>query len=277
MQLLLPPSETKRSGGGSAFSPDSLPHHPQLGAARARIRASLERLSADEDAAAAALGLGAKSRGEIAHNLVLDSSGSLPAIERYTGVLYDALDVPSLESAARSWLDTHALVQSALFGQIRAADPIPAYRLSAGTSLPGLGGSLKRLWREAHADLDWPALGWVLDLRSKDYVELAPIPTGAGHYLHVAQRGPNGRVKALNHFNKAAKGDLVRRLAIAHAEISDADALVAWASGAGLEIVRGPREDELTLVTELVSAAAARAKAGEAVKSVRVTDPESAR
>ncbi|MBN9613754.1 MAG: peroxide stress protein YaaA, partial [Actinobacteria bacterium] len=125
MHLLLPPSETKRSGGGSVFSAESLTHHDALGDARAAVRAALEALSADDELAAAALKLGAKSRAELAHNRSLGTSGVMPAIERYTGVLYDALDAQSLDAPARAWLDAHASIQSALFGLLGAGDPIP--------------------------------------------------------------------------------------------------------------------------------------------------------
>jgi len=249
MQLLLPPSETKRSGGGSAFQAELLVEHAVLGATRTRVREALEELSRDADAAARALKLGVKSRHELAHNLELGTSGVMPAIERYTGVLYDALFAVTLDVAARQWMQDHVAVQSALFGLLSADDPIPAYRLSAGTRLPALGASLKQVWRSAHTGVDWAARGWILDLRSQDYVELAPLPDGAGDALLVAQRGPGGQVRALNHFNKAAKGDLVRRLALAQPDIADRADFVAWAADAGLEVhADGPT---LTLVTEL--------------------------
>lgn len=254
MHLLLPPSETKRSGGGRAFAPLLLADRAALGSARAGVRRALETLSADEEAAAKALKLGAKSRGELAHNLVLADSGAMPAMDRYTGVLYDALDAPSLGDEARGWLAANASVQSALFGLIAAGDEIPAYRLSAGSALPGLGTTLKRLWREAHTDIDWAARGWILDLRSKDYGELGPLPAGVGDFLLVAQRGPGGRVRALNHFNKAAKGDLVRRLALSRPQIDDRSEFLDWATAEGLEVLPGPGEREITLVTDLVAA-----------------------
>lgn len=214
------------------------------------MRSALETLSrGDEDVAAKALKLGVKNRGELQRNLVLASSGTLPALERYTGVLYDALGADTLEGAARSWADEHVFVQSALFGLVSAADGIPAYRLSASTRLPGLGAPLKRVWNEGHAAIDFPAWGGgslVLDLRSQDYAALAAVPGAVP--LQVAQRGPGGEVRALNHFNKAAKGDLVRRLARSCAEIDSVDQLLAWAADEGLELGDA---DGLTLITEL--------------------------
>ena len=233
------------------FSALDLAHHEVLGQTRQEIRAALVALSADTDAAANALKLGVKNRDEVQHNLVLDSSGAMPAIERYTGVLYDALDAPSLDGAARDWLAAHVSVQSALFGLVRAEDRIPAYRLSGSSRLPELDQPLKRSWASAHQHIDWESFGWVLDLRSKDYVALAPLPEGCGAWLHVAQRGPDGEVRALNHFNKAAKGDLLRRLAESDAEISGPQDFLAWAAGHGLEASFSEAEQIITLVTEL--------------------------
>ena len=111
MLILLPPSETKRTGGVVTATDRPLQHHQRLSEARSRVRSALEHLSRDDDAAAKSLKLGVKARGEIAHNRALGSSGLLPAGERYSGVLYDALDVPSLDTAARRgavgplWLD----------------------------------------------------------------------------------------------------------------------------------------------------------------------------
>jgi cytoplasmic iron level regulating protein YaaA (DUF328/UPF0246 family) len=234
MQILLPPSETKRSGGSGAFAPRLLHADGELGSARVRVRAALESVCRDRDVALKLLKLGPKNQGELAHNLQLDDSGVLPAIERYTGVVYDALDAASLDPESRGWINTNVFVQSALFGLLRADNLIPAYRLSAGSRLPGLGLPLKGVWSDAHAGLRWS--GFVLDLRSKDYVALAPLPADVGYFLHVVQRGADGQVRALNHFNKAAKGALVGRLARSRADVQTVEQLITWAGTEGLEI-----------------------------------------
>lgn len=243
MHVLLPPSETKRSGGGGVFAPEALAHDRALRRTRAQVRRALLELCRDEEAAAKALKLGAKNRGEIAHNRALRrpaTAPAMPAIERYTGVLYDALDPLHLDAGARGWITAHVSVQSALFGLLSAGDAIPAYRLSASTRLPGLGAPLANIWRDAHARIDRRGLGWILDMRSKDYAALAPLPEGAGVLLQVAQREADGTARALNHFNKAAKGLLLRRLALSGAALDDADDFAAWAAGEGLEVELDP-------------------------------------
>lgn len=271
MRVLLPPSETKRSGGGSAaFQGELLAHADALGGTRARVLGALEALcaptdEAGEDAAAAVLKLGVRARGEISHNRALSYSPTMPAIERYTGVLFDALDAVRLDADARAWVDAHVSIQSSLFGLIHAGDPIPAYRLSASTPLlvgqdPAGGTStrtakparLKALWRDAHAVIPWVGVPFIIDLRSKDYAALAPVSADANVVVvEVAQRTADGRTRALNHFNKQAKGDLVRRLAESGAEIGSAAELIAWGSAHGLEFVPGDTPREITLVTSL--------------------------
>lgn len=251
MLILLPPSETKRSGGEGAFRPRDLWQHATLGETRRLVRSALEELSRDPEAAAKSLKLGAKNRGEIAHNLRLSRSGTMPAIERYTGVLYDALGVDSLDAESRAWIDANVAVQSALFGVVRACDPIPAYRLSGGSRLPELGAPLKRVWQRTHSAIDWSEFGFVLDLRSGDYAALAPVEGPQAYRLQVVQRAEGGATRALNHFNKAAKGDLVRRLAASRATIESADDLLRWGVGAGLELSLDSSATELTLVTDL--------------------------
>lgn len=255
MQILLPPSETKREGGFGSLDDSLLFAQGELEAARATVRAALEELcapNADEDAAVKSLKLGVKNRGELLRNRDLGESGVMAALDRYTGVLYDALDSSTLGLDGRVWAGSHVQIQSALFGRVRALDPIPAYRLSASSKLPALGAPLKRVWGAAHAVLP-PCGTFTLDLRSKDYAALAPLRDGEGYALHVAQRGADGETRALNHFNKAAKGDLVRRLALRGREIISVDDLISWARSEGLELeLQG---GTLTLVTEIGASA----------------------
>ena len=50
------------------------------------------------------------------------SAPTMPAIDRYTGVLYDALDVGSLRGATATRARARLAVGSALFGLLRADD-----------------------------------------------------------------------------------------------------------------------------------------------------------
>ena len=123
--------------------------------------------------------------------------------------MYKAIGADTFTKHEVEMMRSHVLIQSALFGLLSATDRIPWYRLSANTALPK--ANLKKIWREhpgaAFARLvDMP----IIDLRSKAYVELAPIPEELESYwVEVVAEDSSGARKALNHFNKTAKGELV--------------------------------------------------------------------
>ncbi|TRV82053.1 peroxide stress protein YaaA [Streptomyces sp. 130] len=225
MLVLLPPSEGKAaSGRGAPLKPESL-SLPGLAGARAEVLDALVELcAADEEKAREVLGLSEGLRGEIAKNAELRTAGTRPAGELYTGVLYDALGLASLDPAARRLAGKSLLVFSGLWGAVRVGDRIPPYRCSMGVKLPGLG-ALGAFWRTPMAEAMPEAAGdgLVLDLRSSAYTA-AWKPKGA-----VAERTASVRVlhaqivdgvekrSVVSHFNKATKGRMVRDLLLAGA------------------------------------------------------------
>lgn len=245
MKILLPPSETKRPGGdGPPLDVPSLAL-PGLGVAREAVVDALVELAADADRAQRVLKLSDRQRGDIADNRVLRSAPTMAAVDRYTGVLFDALDAASLSPASRRWLGAHVWVHSAPFGPVGALDAIPAYRLAAGTALPGVP-PLRRHWAAAvSAAIAAERPAFVLDLRSEAYVALGPIPAEvASAYVRVVT--PQGR--ALNHFNKKSKGELVRALAEARPRLGSLRSLRGWAEDHGVVL----RDGDASAVLELV-------------------------
>jgi cytoplasmic iron level regulating protein YaaA (DUF328/UPF0246 family) len=237
MLILLPPSETKRSGGARRPVDLDALALPSLREPRAQVLAALEELSTDAETAARILKLGATQLGDIDDNARVRTSAVMPAVDRYTGVLYDALGAASLDSAARTWLGHHVLIHSAPLGPVGALDRIPTYRLGAAASLPGVP-PLRRLWSATvSAALEASAPRFVLDLRSEAYVGLGPVPASIpSAYVRIVSEGPDGAVRALNHFNKQAKGALVRRLAVERPRVSSRAGFVRWADAAGLRV-----------------------------------------
>src|SRR3712207_1027117 len=143
---ILPPSESKAPGGDGDPLDLATLSWPKLTDVRAGLAEALVELAGDPPAARAALGLSPTQDDEVARNAELLGAPTTPTLERYTGVLYDALDVRSLTRAQRARADRRLAVGSALFGVVRGTDRIPAYRLSAGSALPGLP-TLRTLWR----------------------------------------------------------------------------------------------------------------------------------
>lgn len=249
MLILLPPSETKRDGGaeGSVLDLAQL-GHPELTRPRRAVLASTRRLSRNRAGMSAALGLGPQQAFEVDRNRQLSTSPTMPALLRYTGVLYDALDAPSLEAPALAFAAEHVVVHSALFGLVGADDPIPAYRLSHNSRLPDL--TLRSTWRDAVSSVLARHDGLIVDLRSEAYVHLGPIPADRhAFFVRLVAEGPDGRVRALNHFNKKGKGLFVRRLVEAGIDHSSVDSLLDSAAADGIRLTR-KGESELELVVD---------------------------
>lgn len=258
MLLLLPPSETKRDGGVQGGLDLSSLGFPELTAQRSTALTALRRLVRSRSAATQALHLGATQGFEIERNRALLTSPVMPAIERYTGVLFDALDVDSLSAEARQFAATTVVIHSALFGLVRADDHIPAYRLSHDSRLPGV--SLRKLWSGPVTEALIRCGGLMIDARSESYRRLGPAPEGSW-YLRVVGTEPStvdhealgstgipapGRRVPLNHANKTGKGTFARALLNARADHDTVDSLLHWAADSGFSLTRG-RPGELDL------------------------------
>jgi cytoplasmic iron level regulating protein YaaA (DUF328/UPF0246 family) len=231
--VLLPPSETKRAGGdGGPLDLGALPF-PELTPVRTELAEALVKLADDVPAARAALGLSARQDDELARNAALWTSPSLPALDRYTGVLYEALDVGTMTRAQRRRADARLAVGSALFGLLRGPDRVPAYRLSAGSTLPGLPG-LRSVWRPVLSPVLAAIDGLVVDLRSGAYAALAPVPDAVT--VRVETEQPDGTRAVASHVSKAQKGRLARILATTTAEPGDVLRLRALVRRAGLRV-----------------------------------------
>ena len=120
-----------------------------------------------------------------------------------------------------------------MFGPIGGGDPIPAYRLSHDSRLGPL--RLASHWPvPAARALASRSDGLVLDLRSEGYRSLGPLDDAVP--LRVVSVDGSGRRRALNHWNKTAKGRLVALLARTDADVASMDDLVAWSRTNGVVI-----------------------------------------
>jgi cytoplasmic iron level regulating protein YaaA (DUF328/UPF0246 family) len=247
MLLILPPSESKQPGGqeGTALDLGRL-SFPELTGPREAVLAAVAELASDSEAMARALKVGPGLRAEAERNRELATSATMPALDRFTGVLYDALDARSLDAAERAFASNSVAIHSALFGLVGAGDPIPAYRLSHDSRLPAM--SLKRTWASPIAAVLAAREGVILDLRSEVYAALGPAPKRPGSYfVRVVADDGAGRRRALNHFNKKGKGEFARAVIDAGIDHADTASLLNWARETGFELGEG-RQGELELV-----------------------------
>lgn len=231
MLIILPPSETKSPGGDHPPLDFSSLSYPELTSIREDIARDLRRLNVDE--ALSVLKISQKLRPEAEANRHLLSTPTTPALLRYTGVLYEALDAPSLPENAWARL----AIGSALFGVVGARDLIPHYRLSGGTKLPTSDGHLptmKARWGTAITDALKNFAELIVDLRSGTYQQLGKVPSAVTVRVETVQ--PDGSRKVVSHFNKHYKGQLARVLAMSPNDAFRLEDVAAIARSAGMEV-----------------------------------------
>lgn len=239
MLIVLPPSETKAPGGEMDGIDVSF---PSLDPIRNEIMDDLAALDVDE--MMSALKLPPTKRKEAAENLELRSAPVMPAIYRYTGVLYDALSADTLPDPALARL----AIGSALFGVVRAGDMIPRYRLSGGSKLPSQRSipTMKARWGSAITDALLAVDDLIVDMRSGAYQQLGPVPGAITVRVESVQE--DGSRKVVSHFNKHYKGELARVLATAPDadSVTDIEGVASITEAAGMTVeVDG---NQLTLV-----------------------------
>lgn len=214
LAVLLPPSEGKALGGeGPAWEPAS-GVFAALAPQRAAVAQALARAGGGD---ARLLGVGGAhlSRAQDANRAVVGAP-TLPAAERYTGVVYDHLGLRSLPKAARRRAGASIVVVSGLLGAVAIDDPTPDYRLKMGARLEPLG-TMARWWKTALSDAlnEWLTGRVVIDLLPNEHAA-AWAPSAADYKTFarvsfVEGSGTNPG-KVVGHDAKAAKGLLVRHL-----------------------------------------------------------------
>lgn len=199
--VLLPPSQGKQPGGAAPSWRDAPPgRFAELDPDRRRVLRALRAAGGPSG---------------------LERAPSLPAIERYVGVLFSHLDAPSLPRGARSRLQRDVVLLSGLWGLVAPTDRIPAYRLTMGATLPPLG-RLSGWWRPRLSPvLDRRVAGAVVwDLLSGEYAAAWRCLTGTTYARRITPRvvaevvGVDGGIerRAVSHHAKAVRGAIARQV-----------------------------------------------------------------
>jgi len=209
--ILLPPSEGKaQPRRGKPVDPGSGP----LADARRDVREALVDLCrGPEEDAVRVLGLSPGQMDDVRRNARLSELPSAAAERIYSGVLYEALGLTTLDPPAHRRALARVAIVSSLYGLVRPAERIAPYRLGGGVTLPRLGGVAAH-WRR-HLDpvvRDLAGRGLIVDLRSTTYAAFwRPAADLARRVVTVrVLHEVKGRRQVVSHFNKATKGRLVR-------------------------------------------------------------------
>ena len=145
-----------------------------------------------------------KALGFHRQNQDIYNSFCAPAIERYTGVVYEHIDWQTMSEKAKKYMEKYIFIFSGLFGIVTPLTPIPDYKLKMNVL------SLQHHW--------CPILTEALKKESQ-IIDLLP-------QVHRKAYAPNknvlpvdfliinkGKKTAAGHFGKAVKGEFIRHMA----------------------------------------------------------------
>lgn len=177
MLILLPPSEGKNQADGSE-------------------KLSLERLLFPSELRAL------RTEAINTYNPSLFDEVASPAIEVYSGVLYQALDWHSLSESAKKRANDQVIIISALYGVLAPLDPIVSYSAKIRTST----------WKsELTRILDAITTDLIVDCRSSTYAGVWQPAPQKRVAVRVFQE-KNGKRSVITHMSKKYRGELTKLL-----------------------------------------------------------------
>lgn len=188
MIILIPPSEGKSSGG------DCKPLR-KLSGPSVKI---YDKLCKEQNEKL----LGVKGKvleQALQDNKTILTQKTMPAIKRYTGVVYDGLDYESLNSKEKKYVDSNVKIVSALFGLVSPKDYIPNYKLK----IDKLG--VAKLWKGENVINEF-----VIDLLPQAHKKAVTYENGVEVEFVIEK---NGKKIAAGHNGKLVKGKFIRWLA----------------------------------------------------------------
>ena len=202
MKILIPPSEgkAKTKSGETLFSETNFKFEREVN----QVVRLLELI--DDEDLSSVYGTSAE-KASLFHRQNQDvfNSQCAPAIERYTGVVYEHINWMSLSESAKDYMEKYVYIFSGLFGLLTPKTLIPDYKLKMNVL------SLQYHWN--------PILTKALK-DEKNIIDLLP-------QVHRKAYKPNkenvipvdfqitnkGKKSAAGHFGKAVKGEFIRYIA----------------------------------------------------------------
>ena len=207
MKILLAPAETKKEGGNKPpYCQDNF-YFKNLFENQNNIvntyndfikKSSIEELS---------LWFGLKNLKECEkYSKSILEKPTMKAIQRYTGVAFDALDYATLSKQEQSYCDDNVLLFSNLFGVLKSNDFIPDYKYKQGLNLEDID-VIKLYKQNINKELDEYLGEEVIDLRAGFYDKFYKPSASVITYKFLKEG------KVVSHWAKHYRGMIVRELA----------------------------------------------------------------
>jgi len=208
IKILLAPAETKVCGGTEVpFCAENF-SFPSLFDKRKVVFDEYESLVQQSTLEELKKWFGLKNEKEVKkYQESLKNKPSMKAIQRYTGVAFDALDYNNLSEKSKAYIDKNVFLFSNLFGPICANNLIPDYKYKQGSKLPAL--NVEKFYNENFtALLDDEFGNEIIDIRAGYYEKFYKIKKANVLTFKFIKDG-----KVVSHWAKYYRGKLLQIIA----------------------------------------------------------------
>ena len=210
MKILLAPAETKKVGGDSApYCQDNF-YFKDIFNSRDEVVQNYVKFIENSTLDELSKWFGLKNLKECEkYSSSILEKPTMKAIQRYTGVAFDALDYDGLSPNEKNYCDENVVLFSNLFGVLKASDLIPDYKYKQGAVLDSID-VIKHYKDNIKDSLDNYLGEEVIDLRAGFYEKFykPTVPTIIYKFLKDG--------KVVSHWAKHYRGLIVKELAKAN-------------------------------------------------------------
>lgn len=135
---------------------------------------------------------------------------TMPAINRFSGVMFKAIDYDSMKEVQRNNFETKVLFVDGLFGVLRPQDYIPEYKLKITSKIgeincthywqKELGGLFNYLFKDKV----------IIDMLPQTHRKVLSLPINCTYFKIIFAKIKDGKFKEEGHNSKKLKGELIR-------------------------------------------------------------------
>jgi cytoplasmic iron level regulating protein YaaA (DUF328/UPF0246 family) len=207
MKILLAPAETKKEGGDCTPYTKKNFFFQEFDETRDLVVKHYEKLLQNNSLEELSKWFGLKKLDEVKkYQESILQKPTMKAIERYTGVAFEALEYENLSETQQKYCDKNIILFSNLFGPLKADDLIPDYKFKQGAILPNID-VIKEYKKVIQMPLDHFIENEVIDLRAGFYDKFykPTMPTITYKFLKDG--------KVVSHWAKFYRGNIVKQLA----------------------------------------------------------------
>jgi len=207
MKILLAPAETKKEGGDSTPYTKENFFFKEYHNTRDEIVKNYESLLKESSLEEISQWFGLKKLDECEkYKASILDKPTMKAIQRYTGVAFDALEYLKLDLKAQNYCDENIILFSNLFGPLRADDLIPDYKFKQGAEIPTIN-VIKEYKEVIKEPLDSYLGEEIVDLRAGFYDKFYKPSANTITYKFLKDG------KIVSHWAKFYRGNIVKQLA----------------------------------------------------------------